>query len=164
MHPSLEDIQEAFLAAMSTGWVAGAEEHLGTCFPGQKLIYREYGNFHVTDNFLPSESADGYSAGWTVICHLDIPVWQMHYEGRYAKAAIPYLKHSLHRAYASERRFYGGRGPGLVRGDRFTYTNHFEGSFARFSGVEYIHDLNELSLGYHSYRGGALLNIHRDLA
>ena len=82
----------------------------------------------------------------------------MHYGGRYAKKAIPFLKSCLQRAYVQERCFYGGRGPIFVRNENFTYVNKIErGGFDDFAGEEKIFDLSEQCQGNHWYRGMSLI-------
>ena len=154
MQPAIERIEDAFLSAMAEGWTSNAAEAAGADFPELKKIPFLHGEFRVVDGYLAPPNAAGYSAGWTVIYYLGKPVWQMHYQGRYAKNAIPYLKQCLHQAYVINRRFYGGRGPAFVRGERFTYINAIESpDFEKFSGLETIYDENAQWLGYHEYRG-----------
>ncbi|MEK7511313.1 MAG: DUF5680 domain-containing protein [Patescibacteria group bacterium] len=164
MDAQMQDIERAFFNAMAAGWAQDTEKSAGTDFPHMKLISFADGDYQVVDGYLspPQEArrGDGFSAGMTVISESGIPVWTMQYGGRYAKQAIPFLKECLHRAYVKERLFYGGRGPHFVRGDRFTYVNNIvQTGFNNFSGEEYVYDLNEQCMGFHWYRGMALLRV-----
>ena len=125
--------------------------------PESKVIPYELGDFKVLDCYYTATDSNK-STGQTIMWFRDKPVWIMCYGGEYADIAIPFLKQCLHRAYVQERRFYGGRGPHFVRGDRFTYTNDIRQEFIDgFEGEERIFDLSEQPLGYHWYRGMSLL-------
>lgn len=142
---------------MAAGWAQNVQKTAIAEMPGSKAIPFTWGDFRVLDCYLVTPHSDK-SAGMTTIWHHDQPVWVMHYGGRYAKIAVPFLKQCLHRAYVEERRFYGGRGPWFVRDERFTYENRIaRDSFADFEGEERVYDLNEQLLGYHWYRGMSLL-------
>jgi hypothetical protein len=157
MLPDLRGIQHAFFEAMANGYAQNVKKDTIEGLPHSKVVAFEWGEYRVVDFYFTTPHSDK-SVGQTVIWHQDVPVWTMHYGGRYAKIAIPFLKECLHRAYVTERRFYGGRGPYFVRGDRFTYINQSSReTFADFEGEERIFDLSEQDLGYHWYRGMSLL-------
>jgi hypothetical protein len=153
----LRGIQHAFFEAMANGYAQGVQKDTIDDFPGSKVIAHDWGDYRVVDFYFTTPDSDK-STGQTIIWQKGVPVWTMHFGGRYAKIAIPFLKECLHRAYVEERRFYGGRGPYFVRGDRFTYVNQVRHeSFADFEGEERIYDLSEQNLGHHWYRGMSLL-------
>jgi hypothetical protein len=157
MLAELRGIEHAFFEAMANGYAQNVQKTVIAELPGSKVIPFELGDYKVVDFYFTTPHSDK-SVGQTVIWHQDVPVWTMHYGGRYAKSAIPFLKECLHRAYVQERRFYGGRGPYFVRGDRFTYVNQVQqSSFADFEGDEQVFDLSEQALGHHWYRGMSLL-------
>lgn len=157
MFPELSVIEHAFFEAMANGYAQGMQKGTISDLSGSKVIPFELGDYKVVD-FYFTTSYSNKSAGQTVVWHQDVPVWTMHYGGRYEKTAIPFLKECLHRAYVQERRFYGGRGPFFVRGERFTYVNQARNnSFDDFEGEERVFDLNEQCFGYHWYRGMSLL-------
>lgn len=153
----LRGIQEAFFEAMANGYAQNAKKDTIDELPYSKVIDSKLDDYRVVDFYFTTPHSDK-SVGQTIIWHHGVPVWTMHYGGRYAKIAIPFLKECLKRAYVQERRFYGGRGPYFVRGERFTYVNNVERkSFADFQGEERVFDLDEQPLGYHWYRGMSLL-------
>ena len=157
MLPDLRSIEHAFFEAMRNGYAQDVTKTTIAELPGSKVIPFEWGEYKVVDCYFVTPHSDK-SVGQTIIWHQDVPVWTMHYGGRYAKIAIPFLKECLHRAYVTERHFYGGRGPRFVRGDRFTYVNHINrDSFADFEGEEFVFDLSEQCFGHHWYRGMSLL-------
>lgn len=145
-----------FLQAMGAGYAADATKSTISGLPGSKAITRTFnspGNgkrWRVVDCWLSNGER---SSGHTTIWLNDEPVWIMHYGGWYTEDALPFLKECLHRAYVTEKRFYGGRGPVIVRGERFTYVNRYLGSFDQFEGDEGILDLEGKSCGYHWYHG-----------
>ncbi len=157
MQPTLQAIQDVFFEAMTAGWAQDVQKIKIQELPNSKTIPFVLGDFRVLDTYFVTPLSDR-SAGSTTIWHEDKPVWIMHYGGRYAKIAVPFLKSCLHRAYVDERRFYGGRGPAFVRDEHFTYVNKIErNNFADFVGEEHVFDLNEQCLGHHWYRGMSLL-------
>ncbi len=150
------EIETVFLRAMATGWTEDGNERIIPDLPTAKGIPFTLGDFQVLDYYFVSPGSDK-SAGTTTIWYKGVPVWVMNYGGEYAKDAIPFLKSCLNRAYVDEYRFYGGRGPAFVRGERFTYVNQIErGNFIDFVGEERIFDLSEVCFGYHWYRGMTL--------
>jgi hypothetical protein len=154
---TISGLQVAFFKAMTAGWVSGntGETSLAE-LPGMKTIPFEHGDYRVLDMYTVSPES-GRSSGSTTIWHKNVPIWVMYYGGYYSEIAMPFLKECLHRAYVEERRFYGGRGPHFVRGDRFTYINNVASdAWADFRGEESIFDLNEQPLGSHWYRGMSL--------
>ncbi|MFA6554402.1 MAG: DUF5680 domain-containing protein [Candidatus Paceibacterota bacterium] len=154
---SLKFVHGVFLNAMAVGWAQNVQEIEVSEFPGSKAIPFVFGDFRVLDIYLVTPSSN-LSSGLTTIWYKEDPVWTMHYGGWYTNVAIPFLKSCLHRAYVTERRFYGGRGPVFVRGERFTYVNKIErNDFANFAGEEHVLDLNEQCLGFHWYRGMSLI-------
>lgn len=159
MKPDIRDVENAFFAAMAAGWAQQKIEKIKVPdFPGSKAIPFVHGDFRVLDCYLVTPHSD-MSTGWTVIWHLDQPVWTMYYGGKYAKIAIPFLKQCLRRAYVDECCFFGGRGPLFVRDDRFTYINQPQrNDFSHFAGEERVFDLNGQQLGYHWYRGMSLID------
>ena len=143
---------------MARGWASpgeGLPKSTIEQLPNSKVIQFNDGDFSVTDLYFVTDHSTA-STGLKTIHFRGDPVWAMHYGGRYARIAIPFLKECLRISYKAAR-FHGGRGPNFVRGDRFTYVNQLEyGSFQDFKGREEIFDFNEDSLGYHWYRGGLL--------
>ena len=95
-----EEAEAVFLEAMQKGWAAGYGCDNRTEF--------EKGPWRVVDQWLVG--SEGHSAGWTAQYLHDLPFWQMHYQGRYDKQAIPFVKHALLMNYTN-RVFYAGRGP-----------------------------------------------------
>ncbi|MFA6446437.1 MAG: DUF5680 domain-containing protein [Candidatus Paceibacterota bacterium] len=149
-------VRGAFFSAMKAGWAQNVQKIKIQELPGSKAIPFVLGDFRVLDTYFVTPLSDR-SAGSTTIWHEDKPVWIMHYGGRYAEIAVPFLKSCLHRAYRYEQ-FYGGRGPFFVRDERFTYVNKIErNDFGDFAGEERVFDLNEQCLGHHWYRGMSLL-------
>lgn len=161
MLPDLRRIYDVFFDAMGNGYARNDIEPTSIVeLPGSKLIPFVSGEYKVTDCYFVSPRSDK-SGGFTTIYHEDDPVWMMHYGGRYAKIAIPFLKQCLHRAYVGERRFYGGRGPHFVRDERFTYINMVRReSFTDFEGEEKIFDADGHEVGHHRYGGMSLLKHH----
>jgi hypothetical protein len=157
----MEGIQHAFFEAMAHGYAQDVKKATIPAMPYSKVIPFKIGDYRVSDFYLSSQFSD-MSSGQTIIWHKGVPVWTMHYGGRYAEIAIPFLKECLNRAYVKERRFYGGRGPYFVQEGRFTYVNRIvRESFANFEGEERIYDLSEQCFGYHWYRGMSLLKRGR---
>ncbi len=156
MRAEISGITDAFFRAMEAGWAQEASTVSIPQFPGSKVISFQHGPYRVLDTYF--ESPDSHkSTGITLIWHEDVPVWVMHYHGHYAKAAIPFLKQCLLKAYATERRFYGGRGPFFVSDDGLIYMNQVTRHAPEdFEGREEIYDSARQSLGYHWYRGGSL--------
>ena len=161
MYPALRDLEQAFLSAMRTGYATAAGVNKGTIaeMPGSKTIDWMDETFRVLDTYIVTPYSDK-SAGMTMLWYQGNPApsWIMSYGGRYEEIAIPFLKRCLRRAYVEDRLFYGGRGPAFVREERFTYVNQFTGDFDSFSGTENIFDVNGHLLGYHWYRGMALVS------
>jgi len=157
MCTDLVEIEDVFFEAMASGWVSKPEEITVPKLPGSKAIPFELGDFKVLYCYMVTPYSD-MSTGSTIIWHRGIPVWVMYYGGWYTEVAMPFLKQCLASAYAEERRFYGGRGPEFVRGERFTYVNRINrNNFNDFVGEERIYDLDEQCLGFHWYRGMSLL-------
>ena len=158
VRPSLADIEDAFFSAMQEGWARGSYENPSPGnLPGSKTFTYPHGDFKVIDRYYTTVHSD-LSDVSTMILHLEQLVWIMHYGGRYDKAAIPFLKQCLQKAY-DKRHFLGGRGDAFVQGDVFTYTNRTEYSeFGKFSGMEQVHN-NQTGVcqGYHWYRGMSLI-------
>lgn len=157
MDQELQGALDAFFAAMANGYAEDAPKTAIPELPGAKAIHFECGDYLVVDYYFTTHLSDK-SAGQTMMWRRGHPRWVMCYGGWYAKVAIPFLKECLHRAYVTERRFYGGRGPFVVRGERFTYVNtvrrnHFED----FEGEERVSDFSGQDCGYHWYRGMSLL-------
>ena len=157
MSDALEIVQYAFMEAMRAGYAKSEPRDTIDDFPCSKVFSFDMGMYRVIDFYLANPDSDK-STGQTTVWLKGAPVWTMHYGGRYAKIAIPFLKECLTRAYVRERIFYGGRGPLFVRGERFTYVNRVaRSSFADFEGEEHIFDLSENRVGNHWYRGMSLL-------
>lgn len=157
MPANIRGIENVFFKAMANGYAQNVKKDTIDGLPHSEVIAFELGDYRVVDFYFTTPHSDK-SVGQTIVWHQDVPVWTMHYGGRYAKIAIPFLKECLHRAYVKERRFYGGRGPYFVRGDRFTYINQVRReSFTDFEGEEQVFDLSEQNLGHHWYRGMSLL-------
>ena len=157
MFPDLQDIEHAFFEAMANGYAQNVEKDTIDGLPNSNVIAYELGDYRVVDFYFTTPLSDK-STGQTVIWHKNVPAWTMSYGGQYLKMAIPFLKKCLHSAYVTQRRFYGGRGPYFVRGDRFTYVNQVRlASFANFEGEEKVFDSNGKTLGNHWYRGMSLL-------
>jgi hypothetical protein len=157
-HQTLAGAKDAFFKAMAAGW-AGEVTQKTTIpeFPGSKIIIFECDGYKVVDAYLSNPDSHK-SNGSTTIWYKGVPVWVMTYQGYYDKVALPFLKECLLQAYVTERKFYGGRGPGLVRGEGFTYTNQIAPTaFTNFEGEEHVFDLKGRPRGYHSYRGMSLL-------
>ncbi len=162
----VEHAEIAFFAAMREGY-ASESPSVPLPFPipniakGKTYCYRdESDKWVVYDSYVFGD--DGASAGWTIITYRDRPVWQMQYDGWYAKEASPFLKKALRVTYA-ERRFVGGRGPELYTGEddfpNLAYLNVALGHFQSFSGSEGVRmkiGSTLKSLGEHHYRGGML--------
>ena len=156
LSPDIDLVQSAFFHAMAVGYAGAAERTTIPQLPGSKVIPFVWGDFKVVDLWLTTPYSPK-SEGMTTIWFQNNPVWVMHYGGRYHDIDIPFIKNCLHRAYVVERRFYGGRGPQFVRGERFTYINYIErNDFEKFFGEEVVFDLNESHSGHHWYRGQCL--------
>lgn len=159
MRPEIQGILNAFLEAMATGWIQPVEKGTIRDLPSLKTISFRCGDYQVLDGYYVAPDSDK-STGMTTIWHNDLPVWAMHYGGEYAEIAIPFLKECLRQAYVEEHRFYGGRGPVFVRGERFTYVNTIlREDITDFEGREVIYDLNGQPLGQHWYRGMSLITL-----
>lgn len=157
MLPDLRSIEYAFFEAMVNGYVQDAPKTTIAELPGSKVITFEWGDYKILDCYFVNPHSAA-SVGQTMIWHQGVPVWTMNYGGRYAKIALPFLKACLRRAYVTERRFYGGRGPRFVQDNRFTYVNNINrGSFKDFKGEEFIFDMSEQCFGHHWYNGMSLL-------
>lgn len=151
-------IMDAFFAAMAFGYAQGASKSHIEALPGSKMISSVHGEFKVVDLYYTTEHSDK-STGHTIISYENQPVWVMYYGGWYAKAAVPFLKECLHRAYVTERKFYGGRGPLVVHSDTYTYTNIVRnGDFSGFDGDEVIIRPDGRPAGHHWYKGMVLIN------
>ncbi|MFH1423967.1 MAG: DUF5680 domain-containing protein [Candidatus Nealsonbacteria bacterium] len=156
-------LESFYLEAMRHGWAAGAKKVSISELPGAKAIpYRdEKKQLYLLDwYFAPQNSLNGASAGTTMIWYKGIPVWLMHYGGRYRKEATPFLKAALTRAYELPV-FWGGRGLpyDYQGGERLVYINQTEkqSSFADFRGEEMIIDLlTRTRIGWHTYWGTLL--------
>lgn len=159
MSPSLQNIQSAFMVAMSTGYAMNDGRSVKKTtiveLPSSKVITSDDGTWKVVDCYLTG-SDSGKSAGSTMIWYKAEPVWTMSYGGEYAKAVIPFLKKCLQQAYVQQQ-FYGGRGPEFVEEDPFVYVNRFHGTFSRFKGEERIYDKSGVRYGNHWYQGMSLI-------
>jgi len=160
MNVTLKDIENAFFEAMQSGYAQSVVKGKIVELPGAKSIcYVTHDNrFQVRDTWLVGHDGSDKSSGFTIIWNDGAPVWMMHYGGWYTELAISFLKSCLHKAYAEERVFYGGRGPTFVRDGAFTYVNDIEVNlFDKFKGSETVFNIDGQQFGYHWYRGGSLL-------
>ncbi|OGD67462.1 hypothetical protein A2442_03090 [Candidatus Campbellbacteria bacterium RIFOXYC2_FULL_35_25] len=160
-----KDVEAVFFKAAERGWaVTGTATETSTLLPGYKLIRFKSGKFSVLDAYCVNPASDK-SAGFTTIWCDDVPVWTMHYSGRYQKRLIPLLKLAL-QANIISRTFVGGRGPTTFTDEErypdLVYINNVvrgRRTFSSFAGREIIVDVGNLNLplGYHDYRGISLL-------
>lgn len=158
----VELLETFYLEAMRHGWAAGAEKAFILGLPGAKTIpYKfkeeERGLYLLDWYFAPPDSANGASAGTTIIYYRGVPVWAMHYGGKYAKEEIPFLKLALTKAYELPI-FCGGRGLPVFYQDykKLLYINQPEksSSFTAFQGEEMIFNLTTgVKIGWHTYWG-----------
>ncbi|MFC1757022.1 DUF5680 domain-containing protein [Patescibacteria group bacterium] len=155
----LIQIENVFFEAMLYGWASKNPEKISIPeFPGMKGIVYESGQFRVVDGYFVTPYSD-MSTGMTMIWHATVPVWVMYYGGWYDEEVIPFLKSCLNNAY-EEHRFYGGRGPFLVRDQNLAYENSVDSnSFEDFVGEENIYDTEgqRHHRGFHWYKGMSLL-------
>ena len=156
--------EAVFLEAMRGGWAAGHGRDNRTTF--------EKGSWRAEDQWVVGNG--GHSAGWTMQFLYNEPFWQMHYQGRYDKRAIPFLKRALMHTY-TRNIFFVGRGPALyeeenaigllryeMRADTRPRSGEVFDGYDDFSGIEKVwlvqHDeLNEHPfknpLGFHRVQG-----------
>ena len=100
MNPHSEEIQEFFFNGMLNGYASGVKAVAEPGLPGYKRTEYKEGDFYLLDRWVTTPLSDK-SVGDTTIWHRDMPVWVMHYGGRYDKHVIPFLKRALHRTYKS---------------------------------------------------------------
>lgn len=164
--PSLPRIIEVFSEAMMAGWVGGVKASPVAGEPNTKETIFTRGHYTVRDKYHVSKTTD-FSSGQTRVLFYDVPVWVMHYGGRYPKEVIPFLKDMLRAEYIVKE--FRARGPADVTSllAPMRYSNDFRPMFvgaggcehARyFEGLEEIHETNLLRnrLGWHTYFGMAL--------
>ena len=168
----LREAKKYFLEVMSVGWASGAKGKPVPDMPGYGCITNQkqlqFGlHLGITDCWGVSRS--GVSEGTTRIWYSDgysdwEPVWIMWYFGFYPKEVIPFLKRALMHCY-ERGEFLGGRGPqryigGYTWSHELRYQNIVarKSDFLGFKGREHILGLdNDLEMGWHLYRGRALI-------
>jgi hypothetical protein len=99
----------------------------------------------------------GLSSGITTVFHDTTPLWEMHYQGWYKKAALPFLKEALRENF-EKGLFFGGRGPRIYTNSslKFQYVNYpGENNWKYFRSSEQICVIggNHEVMGFHDCHG-----------
>lgn len=161
MHPKVEDIQQAFFAAM-VRYYETVVYHEGELQP---KFWRDNQGLFTVEVAQLSNRGTGFSFGHTVIFYRNQPVWVMQYQGWCDPPMIPFLKQALLANYR-QGIFCRGRGPekfaGEVGGQLATYLNldkrvGREGDFIVFDGAEMISQ-SKVTKEFHSFQGILLFN------
>lgn len=161
----LKGVQEFFFEGMARGWAAGNNGSPIPDFPGwSEVVYedpRRFAGYVLVDRW-GRDPDTGKSSGSTTITRFGVPLWVTWYGGgSYEKLALPLLKQALMENYHIGI-FNGGRGPREYPQQNLRYVNQAKGDFVRFSGTEYIQDIDEdVGLGFHEYWGGSLLYLKK---
>lgn len=152
-----EDLVNVFFDSQLAGYAGKPRKTTVKALPCSKLIVWERAMWRVTDVYFTTPVSTS-SGGMTTIYYDGVPVWLMQYMGRFDEAAIPTLKKALRKSYAERHEFNGGRGIDCFVDGNFTYLNQEArgNNFNKFSGIEYIRDIDGEDCGYHRYQGGTL--------
>lgn len=153
---AIDEVQTFFFRAMREGYAKNDSTKIVTDSTGWKKFVFQDGSWNLIDSWIVG---GGYSSGTTLIFFNKVPVWQMHYGGKYSEECISCLKKALLKAY-QDNLFCGCRGPLNFEDQGWSYQNLVNrGSvFQFFSGRESITwgDSGE-AYGWHQYSGFSLL-------
>ncbi len=159
---TIAQIEEIFFESMLAGYVSNTRVKIKKIpeMPGYKCIEFIKDNLRVVDAFCV-RSGSNISHGFTTIWYNSVPIWIMHYGGKYLKKDIFFLKAVLRQTY-EQIHFCGGRGAFLKNGINsfkgYQYINKVSknSNFLEFSGIEYIL-YKGTQVGFHNYFGGLMI-------
>ncbi len=144
-----------FFRAMLQGYISDNPRHNDFPYHGWKAVEYREGSFFFTQMWHSND--EGESGGVTTIYYEHQIIWEMYFQGWYAREVIPHLKLALWQAY-TKGLFNGARGPNSFVKNNYTYINEPNLRFneiTRFMGSEKILTVGKQKLmGTHWYRGG----------
>jgi hypothetical protein len=141
-----------YFAAMLDGYLSGKKPDNYPGMPHSKCYTFSRDRFTVLDCFF-TNNYGRYSDGMVRMWYENQPIWSMWYGGWYQKEALGFLKEVMRETFTAQK-FYGGRGPEMVRGQNgLVYVNKVSPTddLLHVQGAEQIWDKSGALAGMHEY-------------
>ena len=167
-----QEVEAFFYQAMLQGWASDTKvevdmdtgyktwQFAGHTASGTPLVLTD--RWTKTPDSCCSSGTTTICLGVTVTISV-VPIWTMHYGGRYPEGVTILVKNALKKVYMAQHEypFMGCRGPAKLEAEGIVYHNWVDYQdpipFRCFSGIEKVVAEGDVEVGYHEYFGMALI-------